>query len=134
MFRKVDCLRIHVPSIENALEFYRDKLGLKLVWRRGVVEAGLRMRDSDTELVLTTENVVGTEADVLVESADLTAKEFEKLGGRIVVPPFNIAIGRCAVLKDTWNNQFVVLDMGKGPLRTDSFGDVLSSDGKKRQL
>lgn len=125
MFHKVDCIRVHVPSIESALKFYRDELGLELVWRRGSSEAGLKMGNSDTELVLVTKNLKGAEVDILVKSADLAAGTFEELGGNVVVPHFDIAVGRCAVVQDPWKNSFVVLDMSKGRLKTNSKGDVI---------
>lgn len=100
MFQKVDCVRIRVPDIETALEFYQQKLGLKLAWRRGSWEAGLKMQDSDTELVLVSKGLEREETDLLVESADLAADRFKQNGGRIVVPPFDIAIGRCSVVED----------------------------------
>ena len=125
MFQKVDCIRVHVPSIESALKFYRDELGLELVWKRGSSEVGLKMGDSDTELVLVAKNLKGAEVDLLVKSADLVSKTFEELGGNVIVPPFDIAVGRCAVVQDPWENDFVVLDMSKGPLKTNSKGDVI---------
>jgi predicted NUDIX family NTP pyrophosphohydrolase len=97
---------------------------LDLAWRRGSAEAALRMKDSDTELVLVTERLNGNEVDILVDSADKAAKEFKQLGGKIVMSPFDIAIGRCAIVQDPWRNRFVVLDMTKGPLRTDAKGSV----------
>ena len=35
MFKRIDCIRFHVPDLDAALHFYRDKLGLELVWRVG---------------------------------------------------------------------------------------------------
>jgi lactoylglutathione lyase len=125
MFRKVDCLRIHVPDLDSALEFYRGKLGLELVWRRGALEAGLKMRNSDTELVLVTEKLVEPEVDFVVDSADRAAADFERLGGKIEVQPFDIVIGRCAVVRDPWENRFVILDMSKGRLKTDKRRNVV---------
>ncbi len=40
-----------MPNVEEALRFYHEKLGLDIVWRRGLSEAGLRMGESDSELV-----------------------------------------------------------------------------------
>lgn len=125
MFQKIDCVRIRVPDIETALEFYQQKLGLKLAWRRGSSEAGLKMQDSDTELVLVSQSLEREETDLLVESADRAADRFKQYGGRIVVPPFDIAIGRCSVVEDPWENQFVILDMSKGPLKTDAQRNVI---------
>ncbi|HRE26746.1 MAG TPA: VOC family protein, partial [Anaerolineales bacterium] len=68
LFRKVDCVRLGVPDLEAALAFYRDQLGLGLVWRTET-EAGLSLSDTDTEIVLQTEHP-GLEVDLLVGSAD----------------------------------------------------------------
>lgn len=125
MFKKIDCLRIHVPDLDKALAFYRDRLELRLVWRRRSLEAGLAMQDSSTELVLVTEEVDRAEVDVLVDSADRAAGEFARLGGRVVTAPFDIAIGRCAIIEDPWRNRFVILDNRDGPLVTDGEGNVL---------
>jgi hypothetical protein len=46
----------------------------------------------------------------------------------VVVPPFDIRIGRCAVICDPWGNRLVVLDMSKGPLVTDADGNVIDAD------
>lgn len=125
MFRKVDCLRLHVADLPSALQFYRDKLGLTLVWRRGGEEAGLLMTASETELVLVSGSHELPETDIMVESADSAALEFERLGGRVVVAPFDINIGRCAVVADPWDNLLVLLDSSKGKLRVDSEGNVV---------
>ena len=63
MFKKVDCILFRVPDLEDALAFYRDKLHHKLAWRRGDSAAGLRMDDSDTEIVLMAEKGVRMEVD-----------------------------------------------------------------------
>ena len=130
MFRKIDCIRINIPDLNKALEFYQNKLGLNLLWRRNNTVAGLKMQESDTELVLVTEENKGTETDILVESVEKSAEEFKRLGGKVVVQPFDIAIGRCAVVEDPWRNRFVILDMSKGMLKTDSQGNVLDEEGK----
>ncbi len=124
MFKKIDCIRVHVPNVESALKFYQDKLGLELVWKRGSFEAGLKMQNSDSELVLVSEELK-TEVDILVKSVDEDVKKFERNGGKIVVRPFDIPIGRCAVVQDPWNNEFVILDLSKGALKTDSARNVI---------
>jgi predicted enzyme related to lactoylglutathione lyase len=62
--------------------------------------------------------------DFLVESADRAVQFIEQAGGRVIVPPFDIQIGRCAVVEDPWGNPLVVLDTSKGLLKTDSDGNV----------
>lgn len=124
MFRKVDCLRLQVPDVAAAEEFYRQRLGLALVWRRADAEVGLRFQESDTELVLT-QGEGPPEVDLSVASTDEAVREFVRAGGSVVEPPFDIAIGRCAVVRDPWGNQLVLLDSSKGLLRTDADGDVV---------
>jgi predicted enzyme related to lactoylglutathione lyase len=114
-----------VPNLDDAIEFYRNKIGLELVWRRGSSEAGLEMGNSDTELVVVAEPLKESEVDILVDSADKVAEHFERLGGKIDVAPFDIAIGRCAVVRDPWGNRFVILDMSKGALKTDDDRNVI---------
>ena len=127
MFKKVDCILFRVPDLENALSFYRDRLHHRLAWRRRDSAAGLRMDDSDTEIVLMAEKGVRMEVDLLVDSVDKAVRDFENAGGQIVQEPFNIQIGRCAVVKDPWGNVLVILDTSKGLLKVDAEGNVLES-------
>ncbi len=115
MFKKVVCVLFRVPDLEKALPFYRDRLHHKLACRRGNTAAGLRMDESETEIVLMEEKGRSMEVDLLVESADAAVRDFEKAGGHEVEGPFD-PIGRCAVVKDPWNNVLVILDTSKGLL------------------
>ena len=125
LIRKVDCVRLYVPDLEAGLSFYRDRLGHELIWRTETA-AGLRLPESEAELVLQTEEQ-RQEVDLLVESADEAAKFIEQVGGKIIVPPFDIQIGRCVVLEDPWGNPLVLLDTSKGLLRTDDNGNVIGT-------
>ena len=88
LIRKVDCIRLYVPDLEAGLAFYRDRLGHLLTWRTETA-AGLRLPESDAELVLQTEDR-RQEVDLLVDSADEAAKLVEQAGGKVIVPPFEI--------------------------------------------
>ena len=125
LIRKVDCVRLYVPDLEAGLAFYRDRLGHELIWRTAT-SAGLRLPESDTELVLQTEEQ-RQEVDLLVHSADEAAKLIEQAGGRLILPPFDIQIGRCVVLEDPWGNPLVLLDTSKGLLKTDADGKVIGN-------
>jgi predicted enzyme related to lactoylglutathione lyase len=46
-------------------------------------------------------------------------------GGRVVVSAFDIRIGRCAKVEDPWGNLLTLLDVSKGSLVTDPFGNVI---------
>jgi predicted enzyme related to lactoylglutathione lyase len=91
-------------------------------------QVGLRMPDSDAEIVLQNEER-GQEIDFKVHSADAAAARIQEAGGKIVVPPFDIQIGRCAVVQDPWGNPFVLLDTSKGLLVTDDDGTVIGTAG-----
>ncbi len=125
LFRKLDCLRVPVPDLESGLAFYRDRLGHTLLWRTGT-QAGLRMPDTDAEIVIHTE---GDELapNLLVADADEAAALLAEAGGSVIVEPFDIQVGRCAVVQDPWGNRLVLLDMRKGPLATDDDGSVLGN-------
>lgn len=123
LIRKVDCVRLYVADLETGLAFYRDQLGHELIWRTETA-AGLRLPESEAELVLQTEEQ-RQEVDLLVDSADEAARFIERAGGRVIVPPFDIQIGRCAVVEDPWENPLVLLDTTNGFLKTDAEGNVI---------
>lgn len=125
LIRKVDCLRLYVPDLEAGLAFYCDCLGHELIWR-STTAAGLRLPETDAELVIQTEEQ-RQEIDLLVDSADAAVKFIEQAGGKVIVPPFDIQIGRCAVMKDPWGNPLVLLDTSKGLLATDAKGNIIGN-------
>jgi catechol 2,3-dioxygenase-like lactoylglutathione lyase family enzyme len=125
LFQQIDCIRLPVSNLDEALAFYRDRLGHELVWRSDR-SAGLRMPDTDTEIVLHTEEH-GQEIDLKVEAADAAAAQFVAAGGAILVPPFDIQIGRCVVVADPWGNPLVLLDTSKGLLITDEAGNIIGN-------
>ena len=121
LFRRIDCLALPVPDLGQALAFYAA-LGHELVWR-SASSAGMRLPDCDAELVLQTERS-GAETDLTVDAVGPAIDRFVDAGGRVIVPPFDIAIGLCAVVVDPWGNQLVLLDNSKGILTTDDAGNV----------
>ena len=58
------------------------------------------------------------------DRAQATAR-FVAAGGTILVPPFDIQIGRCVVVADPWANRLVLLDTSKGLLITDEAGNII---------
>jgi predicted enzyme related to lactoylglutathione lyase len=111
LFRRFDWYLIPVPDLEAGLAFYRDWLGHELLWQRETA-AGLRVRDTDAQIVLTTD-LRFPETDLLVDSADGAIRAWQEAGGAIVRAPFDIPTGRCAVVRDPWGNCHVVLDQSK---------------------
>lgn len=128
LLKKIDCVVLYVPDLDEGIAFYRDRLGLRLGWRAANA-AGLLMPGSDGELVIHSgARGSGTEVDFLVENADEAAKEFEQAGGKVIVPPFETQIGRGVVVEDPWGHELVLLDMSKGRLAVDEHGNVTGNE------
>jgi predicted enzyme related to lactoylglutathione lyase len=126
--QKIDCIRLSVPDLEAGLAFYRDALGHELLWRTEAA-IGLRLPGTDAEIVLHTEPG-DPEIDLQVRSADAAAQRFQEAGSTVVVPPFDIEIGRAVVVQDPWGNEYVLLDASKGTLLTDDEGNVIGNAGR----
>jgi predicted enzyme related to lactoylglutathione lyase len=123
LFRNVDCLRIPVPDLDRGLAFYRDRLGHELIWRTATA-AGLRLPGGETELVLQTD-LPEPAVDLLVESADRAVAEVLRSGGTVLVEPFDIPVGRVAVVADPFGNRLSILDLSKGRYETGEDGTVI---------
>lgn len=117
LFRKIDCLSLPVPDLDEALAFYQKALGHELLWR-DETSVGLRLPDCDAELVLHRE-ARPAEVDFLVESVPLAVRCLVEKGAELVAGPFEIRIGLCAVLRDPWKNPITILDTSKGLLAVD---------------
>ncbi len=94
-----DCASIAIPWAINCGG--NDQVG----------QLGLGLPGSDTEIVLTTRQAY--EPNWLVTSADDAAAIIEAAGGRVVTEPFDIPVGRAAVVADPFGN-IVLLDLSKG--------------------
>jgi catechol 2,3-dioxygenase-like lactoylglutathione lyase family enzyme len=121
LLRLVDCVRVPVADLDSGLAFYRDRLGHQLIWRSPVA-AGLRLPGSETELVLTATGQ--PEVDFLVDSVPDAITQVTASGGRVVVAPVDIPVGRVAVVADPFGNRLTLLDLSKGRYVTDADGTV----------
>ena len=88
---------------------------------------GLGMSEGITEIVIQNERKEQN-IDIKVDSVVEAVKEIEKAGGQIIYGPFDIRIGKCAVVKDPWNNKYVILDTTKGTYITDNEGNVIGQN------
>jgi catechol 2,3-dioxygenase-like lactoylglutathione lyase family enzyme len=126
LLRKVDAVTVPVPDLEAGLGFYRDQLGHALLWRHDEIgQAGLRLPDTDTELVLTTE--LDYAATWLVAGVEEAAGAMLAGGGRMVSDPSEIPVGRTAVVSDPFGNPLVLIEL-KGRYATDDDGRVTGVD------
>jgi catechol 2,3-dioxygenase-like lactoylglutathione lyase family enzyme len=124
IFRKIDCLLLKVSNLEEGLKFYSEKLGHEVIWKTPNA-AGLRLPDTDAELVISTEN--GPETDLKVEDTRNAYSALIEAGAKSIAAPFEIAIGLCAVLEDPWGNVITILDTSKGLLKVDEQKNVVNN-------
>lgn len=123
LLQYVDAVTVPVPDLDAGMAFYCGVLGHELIWRSETLgQAGLRTPESETEIVLCTR--LGYEPDWKVASADTAAELFRASGGRVVLEPIDIPIGRVAVVEDPFGNRLVLLDSTKGTYDTDEAGTV----------
>lgn len=127
ILKDVDCVHLHVANLDDGLAFYRDELGLKMLWRTDAA-CGLGTENGSTEIVLSTEDL--TTIDMKVDNVSDALEKFVSAGGKLLDGPFDIDIGKCAVVADPWGNEYCLLDTTKGTYDTDADG-VVSGVSKK---
>jgi len=126
LFRNIDCIQLYIPNLQQGIEYYCNSLGLEIIWKSDSA-VGLGMREGITEIVIQNERNI-QEFDIKVDSVTDAIIEIERAGGKIVCGPFDIEIGKCAVVKDPWNNQYVILDSTKGTFITDNEGNIIGQN------
>jgi len=129
IFEKIDCLRLFVPDLEKGIEFYHKQLGLPIRWKTNN-EVGFLLGDGVGELVIQNKDK-WEETDLKVGSVLDVVKKIRNSGGKIVVEPFDIKIGKCAVVEDLWKNKLVILDSTKGFLATNKNKEVIGLNKNK---
>jgi predicted enzyme related to lactoylglutathione lyase len=128
LLKQVDAVTVPVPDLESGLSFYVDRLGHRMKWRNDDTgQAGLTLPNGDTELVLATGQ--GYEPNWLVESVEVAVETFRSGGGVVVAEPFDIPVGRAAVVRDPFGNALVLVDLSNGVYSTDEQGRVTGVSG-----
>ncbi|MTK09475.1 MAG: bleomycin resistance protein [Hungatella sp.] len=122
IFKNIDCIEFYVSDINEGIQYYCDSMGLKLLWRNEDM-VGLGMENDITEIVLQSQRKQVL-VDIKVESVDESIEKIKEAGGTVEYGPFDVPIGRCAVILDKWDNKYVILDMTKGRYVTDEDGNV----------
>jgi lactoylglutathione lyase len=123
MLTNIDCIELYVSDLDDGIKYYCDIMGLKLLWRADT-SVGLAMENDIAEIVLQTDRK-RMNVDFKVESVVDSIEKIVNAGGKIVYGPFDIPIGKCAVIQDKWENEYVILDMTKGKYVTDEQGNVI---------
>lgn len=113
--RKIDCVMLKVSELENAAAFYESVFGLKRLWQDDH-SVGMGMPETDAEIVLHDNADMPKAINVhyLVDDVVNAVDAFAAKGCIIREPPFDIVIGKCAVLEDPFGNTLAILDMTKG--------------------
>jgi predicted enzyme related to lactoylglutathione lyase len=123
VLRVVDAVTVPVPDLDQGLAFYRDGLGHELIWRNDEIgQAGLRLPDGQTEIVLSTD--LAYAPNWLVTSVPEAVARIRAAGGAVVVEPHAIAVGRLAVVTDPFGNALILLDLSHGRYAVDGSGQV----------
>lgn len=123
LLKNVDCIEFYVSNLDDGIKYYCDSMGLKLLWRADT-SVGLGMKNDIAEIVLQTDRKK-MNVDFKVESVIDSIEKVINSGGKVMYGPFDIPIGKCAVIQDKWENEYVILDMSKGRYVTDAQRNVI---------
>ncbi len=115
MLRKIDCIMIRVDDIQAAAAYYAKVFGLRPLWS-GDDAIGLAFLETDAEIVLHNDPEIPSPVEVhyLVDDVVATVAYYETQGCSILVAPFDITIGKCAVIQDPFGIRLCILDLTKG--------------------
>jgi predicted enzyme related to lactoylglutathione lyase len=115
MLKKIDCVMVRVDDLDAAADFYTRVFGLMPVWR-DESSIGLALPQSEAEVVLHTIDLPREySVHYLVDDVDAAVAHHLEQGGEVRTAPFDIAMGRCAVLADPCGNPVCLVDMTRGP-------------------
>ncbi|HLJ33673.1 MAG TPA: VOC family protein [Ktedonobacteraceae bacterium] len=115
MLRKIDCIMIRVDDIQAAAAYYAKVFGLRPRWS-GDDSIGLIFSESDAEIVLHSDPDIPSSVEVhyLVDDVVVAVAHYEAEGCSVLVAPFDITIGKCAVIRDPFGIRLCILDLTKG--------------------
>jgi lactoylglutathione lyase len=115
MFKKIDCVMIRVDDIAAGEKFYSEVFGLKPLWREAR-SVGMRLPETDAEIVLHNNPDLPNKVEVhyLVDNVVMAVKNYAGKGCRVLVQPFDVLIGRCAVIQDPFGTTICLLDQTSG--------------------
>src|SRR4051812_1976070 len=110
MLRKVDRLLLRVPSLDSAIRYYRDTLGLSLIHHDKRI-ANFKLADGTTELLLHVDADLPAEATYFLvdDVRDLYARR-DELRLQFVSRPAPVSKGYRAVVKDPFGHVLMLLD------------------------
>lgn len=114
MLKKMDCINVKVEDPEKARDFCVRVLGMRQAWSdEAEGSIGLRFPDSDAEIVRHRIASIPSKVDVtyLVDDVPLAVLTLEREGCTVVTAPFEVAVGRCAVVVDPFGTSLSLIDL-----------------------
>ena len=114
--RKIDCIMIKVDDLDAAREFYVRVFGMHPTWR-DATSVGLRFPESDAEIVLHRIADIPMRVDVtyLVDDVLAALEALKSEGCHVIEGPFDVPIGKCAVIRDPFGTPMTIIDVSIGP-------------------
>jgi catechol 2,3-dioxygenase-like lactoylglutathione lyase family enzyme len=130
VLRKIDRILLRVESVDGAVSYYRDVVGLKLL-KRDPRLASFQLLDGQTELVLHADADLPDQATYyLVDSVKDLYRRRETLRLKFSGPPTPIAKGFRATVRDPFGNVLLLLDRaGAGDEKSTVVEDAKSPTG-----
>jgi lactoylglutathione lyase len=121
MLRKIDCVMIWVEDPGAAAVYCSDVFGLRRLWQ-DESSVGLGFPETDAEVVLHCDSEIPSAVEVyyLVDDVLCSVGVLRENGCTVVAEPFDIPIGKCAVVRDPFGTTLCLLDMGKGHRQPDA--------------
>jgi len=114
----MDFIMIRVDNVEAAASYYVDVFGLRPRWS-GDGSIGLGFPETDAEIVFHCDPKIPSSVEVyyLVDDVVAVVANYAVQGCQVLVSPFDITIGKCAVLQDPFGTRLCILDMTNGARR-----------------
>jgi lactoylglutathione lyase len=115
MLRKIDCVMIRVADVRAGADYYAKVFGLHPLWS-GDGSIGLGFPETDAEIVIHSDPNIPSSVEVYYVVQDVIAAADRLLleGCQVLVTPFDITIGKCAVIRDPFGTRLCILDKTKG--------------------
>jgi len=113
--KKIDAVMLRVSDLEKTARFYVDVMGLKRGWTDTENQMiGLLFPGNDTELVLhCDESLPDPNVSYQVDNVLEFVEKYKRKGFKVLVEPFDIRCGKCAILEDPGGHRIEVMDITK---------------------
>jgi lactoylglutathione lyase len=106
---------IRVDDVAAGERFYSEVFGLEPLWREAG-SVGMRLPETDAEVVLHNNANIPNKVEVhyLVDDVVAAVENYAAKGCRVLVQPFDVLIGKCAVIEDPFGTTICLLDQTSG--------------------